>query len=243
MNESLLKKRLREASRTEPADAAGLVLRDGSGCVFGKGKEALQDVQTLWPVIGEIERRLSEHGRALAAIDGPCGSGKTALARTLCALYDTQPIPMDDFFLPFEMRTEERLRQPGGNVHYERFLDEVLSSLARGGDVAYRRFDCQTGAFCPRLCRRAPLMVIEGSYSHHPAFWQAYEKMDAMRVFVWTEEGEQLRRLRMRSPGQLERFQSLWIPLEKKYIQAYHIQSGANIVLQSHPWESEEERE
>lgn len=241
MMDSLLKKRLKEAARTESHKAARRVCQSAPGC----SRLWIKDVETLWPVIGEIERRLESDGRALAAIDGPCGSGKTTLAQTLCGLYDMQPIALDDFFLPFKMRTQERLSQAGGNVHYERFLEEVLSGLMApdGGDISYRRFLCRSGALSPCLHRRAPLTVIEGSYAHHPAFRTAYERLRALRVFVWTEEAEQLRRLRARCPERFESFKNLWIPLEKKYFQAYDIPDRADIVLQSHPWEAEEERE
>ena len=147
-----------------------------------------EDLGTLVPVVIRIERLLAETGRALVVLDGPCGSGKSTLADALAALYHTQPIRMDDFFLPPPLRTAERLRQPGGNVHYERFRDEVLAGLMRGGDVAYRRYDCRSGAWVDRLHRAAPVAVIEGSYSHHPAFAQAYAALGALRVYVYTAE-------------------------------------------------------
>lgn len=195
-----------------------------------------EDLGTLVPAAAEIERRLSEEGRALAVLDGPCGSGKSTLADALAALYHTQPIRMDDFFLPPAMRTAERLRQPGGNVHYERFRDEVLAGLTRGGDVSYRRYDCQSGAWVDRLHRAAPVAVIEGSYSHHPAFAEAYAELDALRIFVCAAEEERLRRLRAREEERFFAFQTRWIPLEKSYIEAYDIKSGADIALESQPW-------
>ena len=73
-----------------------------------------EDLGTLVPAVVRIERKLAEGGRALAVLDGPCGSGKSTLADALAALYHTQPIRMDDFFLPPAMRTEQRLTQPGG---------------------------------------------------------------------------------------------------------------------------------
>lgn len=51
-------------------------------------------------------------------------------------------IHMDDFFLPLEMRTPQRLQQPGGNVHYERFLETVLKPLSLQQTVFYQPFDC-----------------------------------------------------------------------------------------------------
>ena len=195
-----------------------------------------EDLGTLVPAAAEIERRLSEEGRALAVLDGPCGSGKSTLADALAALYHTQPIRMDDFFLPPPLRTAERLQQPGGNVHYERFRDEVLAGLMRGGDVSYPRYDCQSGAWLERVHRAAPVAVIEGSYSHHPAFAEAYAALDALRIFVYTAEEERIKRLRKREGERFFTFQTRWMPLEKSYIEAYDIKSGADIALERQPW-------
>ena len=195
-----------------------------------------EDFGTLAPVIARAERRLAARGGALVVIDGPCGSGKTTLGDALAALYGTQPIRMDDFFLPPELRTPARLAQPGGNVHFERFRDEVLAGLLRGGNVAYRRFDCGSGGWRPREHRAGPLTVIEGSYSHHPAFCEAYRALGALRVAVTAEPDERLRRLRARDPARFSAFVDRWIPLEKTYFEAYDILSGADIVLESQPW-------
>lgn len=222
MNEPLLKKR--RAPRTEPVSTA-------------QDSRALDDTRLLAPVIRAIEDRLSREGRAVVALDGMCGAGKTTLAARLGERYATEPIHMDDFFLPFALRTPQRLATPGGNVHYERFLDQVLNGLLRGGEVRYQRFDCATGGLAPCVHTPAPVTVIEGSYSHHPFFAGAYRELRALRVFVSVEEGEQLARLRLRATGKLERFQSLWIPLEKCYFQAYDIIRGADIALMSQPWE------
>ena len=195
-----------------------------------------EDLGTLVPVVIRIERLLAETGRALVVLDGPCGSGKSTLADALAALYHTQPIRMDDFFLPPPLRTAERLRQPGGNVHYERFRDEVLAGLMRGGDVAYRRYDCRSGAWVDRLHRAAPVAVIEGSYSHHPAFAQAYAALGALRVYVYTAEEERMERLRAREGERFFTFETRWMPLDKSYLEAYDIKSGADIALESQPW-------
>lgn len=195
-----------------------------------------EDLGTLVPVVAQLERRLAEAGQALAVLDGPCGSGKSTLADALAALYHTQPIRMDDFFLPPVLRTEERLMQPGGNVHYERFRDEVLAGLMHGGDVPYRRYDCQSGAWLDRVHRAAPVAVIEGSYSHHPVFAAEYAALGALRIFVYTTEEERIKRLRMREGERFFTFQTRWIPLEKRYTEAYDIKSGADIALESQPW-------
>ena len=86
-------------------------------------------------VLAELSRLLREQGKILIAVDGNAASGKSTLAARLSAYFAPQcsvnVFHMDDFFLPPTLRTPERLGEPGGNVHYERFLDEVLAGLAR----------------------------------------------------------------------------------------------------------------
>lgn len=191
------------------------------------------------PVIQAVQERLGREGRALAALDGDCGSGKTTLARALAALWDAPILPMDDFFLPPPLRTPERLETPGGNVDYQRFAREVLGGLlvqaeARDGTkepFVYRAYHCQTGTLTPKEVAPSPVTLIEGSYSHHPAFDQAYGRLNALRVFVSLPEEEQLRRLAARNPALLPRFQREWIPLEKAYFEAYDIRGRADIAL------------
>ena len=87
----------------------------------------------MHPCFAEICERidglLSEKQTVLVAIDGCCGAGKTTLAAILAEKYDCNVFHMDEFFLRPEQRTARRLAQPGGNVDYERFREEVLSSL------------------------------------------------------------------------------------------------------------------
>ena len=78
------------------------------------------------------ELRVLPTGMRIIAIDGRCAAGKTTLAARLAKELGGDVIHMDDFFLPLELRTEERFREPGGNVHYERFKTEVLKPLEAG---------------------------------------------------------------------------------------------------------------
>ena len=66
----------------------------------------------------KIKKLLAEKQHVVVAIDGMAASGKTTAAEQLTEQLGGEVIHMDDFFLPPEMRTEERLSQPGGNVHY-----------------------------------------------------------------------------------------------------------------------------
>lgn len=200
----------------------------------------LSDFGLLAPLIIAIEEVVNQSGQALIVIDGDCGAGKTTLAGLLAALYGQKPIQLDDFFLPFELRTQARMAQAGGNVHYERFASEVLSGLKSGTPFTYHAFDCQTGLLHEKECIPANVVVVEGSYSHHPYFTEGYQKLHAIKVFVSVDETEQLRRLSRRDPAKLERFKSEWIPLEKTYFKAYDSKDRANFVLRSLTWEDEE---
>ena len=88
------------------------------------------------------ELRVLPTGMRIIAIDGRCAAGKTTLAARLAKELGGDVIHMDDFFLPPALRTQERRSEPGGNVHYERFLTEVIPKLASGQAFSYQRFDC-----------------------------------------------------------------------------------------------------
>ncbi|MDE7100629.1 MAG: (d)CMP kinase, partial [Anaeroplasmataceae bacterium] len=62
-------------------------------------------------------------------IDGMSASGKSTLALKLANALDANLIHMDDFFLPKELRTLNRYQEAGGNIHYERFKEEVVNHI------------------------------------------------------------------------------------------------------------------
>ena len=189
----------------------------------------LQDLCLLLPLL--LEKK------PLFVLDGPCGSGKTTLAGLLGEFLEGQVVPMDDFFLPPELRREERLSQPGGNLHRERFLEQVLLPLTQGKPLAWDRYDCATGQLIPREGKTGCPLIFEGSYSHHPAFAESYRQLGACRVWVDCGEEEQRRRLRERNPEKMKIFLKKWIPLEKDYFLAYDIPLRADVRIPSVPWE------
>lgn len=155
------------------------------------------------------------------AIDGVCGGGKTTLAGVLAARYDCNLFHMDDFYLRREQRKPERYAQPGGNVDYERFKEEVLDHLADEGGFSYRPFDCSTMELgAPRTVPYKRLNIIEGSYSCHPYFGDFYQ----VRFFIELSPEEQRRRILVRNGEEkYKRFVNEWIPMENKYFEAYKI--------------------
>ena len=131
-----------------------------------------------------LSQRIRGSGqRLLIAVDGRCASGKTTLAATLEEETGCNVVHMDDFFLRPEQRTPQRLAEPGGNVDYERFRQEVILPLSRGDQVRYQIFDCQQMVLSVfREIDPSKTTVIEGSYSCHPALWDFYDLRDPTAV-------------------------------------------------------------
>ena len=174
-------------------------------------------------------KTLPKHS-VLLAIDGRCGSGKTTLARVLQEKSGAAVVHMDDFFLRPEQRTPERFAEPGGNVDRERMLEEVLIPFKEGCSVVYRPYDVHKPAMLePVYLAPAPITMIEGSYSCHPALWDFYD----VRVFLDVESEEQLRRIEARSgPEKLEAFKFRWIPLEESYFHAFPLEAECDFHIE-----------
>ncbi len=164
---------------------------------------------------------LERMGR-VTTIDGRAAAGKTTLAKELAAVTGASVIHMDDFFLPMELRTSERLNEAGGNIHYERFETEVLPFLRENAPFTYRRFDCSRMALGDTRTVEKGMRIVEGSYSHHPRFGDYAD----LTVFCDVDPQEQMRRIRRRNPDLAERFEKEWIPMEETYIACYGIRKG-----------------
>ena len=177
---------------------------------------------TLLETIKEVDARI-------IAIDGRSAAGKTTLAGVLASGLGASVVHMDDFFLPLELRTPERLAEPGGNVHYERFESEVLPFLRTGEAFSYRRFDCSSMDYCThRSIVLSGTIVVEGAYSLSPRFGRYWD----LSIFLDIDKEEQLERILKRGgPEKAEAFGARWIPMEEKYIAAFGIMDRADIVL------------
>ena len=169
--------------------------------------------------------------RVVAAIDGRCASGKSTTADMLAELFPAASIiRMDDFFLPPELRTPERLEEIGGNLHRERFITEVLPYLRRNKTFRHRVFDCAVFDFAkkPRRIKPKPIMIVEGSYALHPDFGQYYD----LSLFSDIASEEQLRRIRERDgEDMLAMFRDRWIPMEERYFGGFDIRARCDLIL------------
>ena len=170
----------------------------------------------LLPTVFEILRLIRDNRWVVLAIDGRAASGKTTAAALISELFSAQTIHMDHFFLPGELRTNERLSEVGGNIHRERFIQEILPSLRCDDGFSYRVFDCSRFDYndSPRRILPAPLYIVEGSYAFHPMFGKYYD----VSFFSDVSYEEQLERiLRRNGERMLERFKNEWIPMEVRY--------------------------
>ncbi len=165
------------------------------------------------------------------AIEGNSGAGKSCLAALLQEIYDCNIFHMDHYFLTPDLKTEERLKEAGGNVDYVRFRKEVIDGLNSGKEFSYQIYDCSKGSL-DEIVNVKPKMlnIIEGSYSMHPTLAESYD----LKIFLGIGAQEQSRRILERNgPFMYEKFISLWIPLENRYFSELDIVSKCDIVINS----------
>ena len=175
-----------------------------------------------------IDELLKQKDHVIVAIDGPCTSGKTTLAGKLAEIYDCNLFHMDDFFLRPEQRTPERFAEPGGNVDYERFQEEVLIPLFSGKPFSYRSFDCKTFTLSDAVpVTHKKLTIIEGSYCNHPSFGDPYD----LKIFLTITPELQLQRVLERPQFLHQRFFEEWIPMENRYFDTFQVQKSCNLII------------
>ncbi len=179
-------------------------------------------------IFESIEKLLLSSKKIIIAIDGMCASGKTTLAKEIQENFGGSIISADDFFLPFEMRSEERLNTPGGNFHRERFKEEVINNLDKD-KFSYGVFDCSLGKTeNTKEVEEKRLVIIEGSYCMHPELNAEYD----LKIFTLTDFQTQLERIEKRNGTKaLEAFKNKWIPVENMYFSWSEVREKSDAVL------------
>ncbi len=168
--------------------------------------------------------------RVFLALDGPSAAGKTTLAKALAGRFGWTLLHMDDFFLRPEQRTAERYATPGGNVDYERFLQEVLEPLHAGREAVYRPLDCRTMTMAsPVSIQPGSVVLAEGAYACHPSLWELFD----LRLFLPVDPAVQRERILCRNGRRAEMFFSRWIPLEQAYFEAFDLPARCDYILTS----------
>ena len=176
-----------------------------------------------------IQDILEKQKKCIIAIDGMCGSGKTTLAKNLCQKFQGEIIHMDDFFLPISLRTNDRLSEIGGNIHYERFISQCIDNFSHSTRFSYDIFDCSLMDFNGfRQIKNTQLIIVEGAYALHNLFNKYWD----LSVFVTVSPKVQKERIISRNgENGFINFQNIWIPMENKYFEAQKTKDKADIIL------------
>ncbi len=163
------------------------------------------------------------------AIDGKAASGKSTLTAYLQDQINAEVIHMDDFFLPIALRTKSRLKEQGGNIHYERFIDEVINHLHHE-HFSYKIFDCSIMDFTKEVKIENPkYLIIEGSYALHPKFNHYAD----LNIFLDIDNETQIKRITKRNDfNKINRFINEWLPMENEYFEHFNIKEKADIIIQ-----------
>ena len=143
------------------------------------------------------------------AIDGRCGSGKTSIAALLGRMYDCEVLHTDDFYLPFAERAENWKEIPAGNMDLKAIREAVERRKCVRG----------TGTLTH------PVIILEGSYAHHPDLRDLYD----LTVFLTCDRSTQEARLKPREGENYASFKEIWIPMEERYFVAFSAQDAADI--------------
>lgn len=182
-----------------------------------------------YKLFSEIDSLLETKKIVNIAIDGNSGAGKSTLSHIIWDVYDCNIFHMDDFFLSSELRTEERLKEIGGNVDYIRFRKEIIKGLESGQEFKYRPYNCRTDSLNDFiLVTPKKLNIIEGVYSMHPTLIDSYD----FKVFLEIDPKEQSSRIYKRNGESMyKRYIDEWIPLENDYFKHMKIREKSDMIL------------
>lgn len=191
----------------------------------------ISDYEQLLSIIDQKIRNLKARGnfeRYVVAVDGNCGSGKTTGIKMIADALGCSIIQMDDFYLTPAMRTQTRRSEPGGNVNYERFKEEVLPFIKSREPFSYRKYDAPRNRFAGNVEIKSPdLVIVEGAYALRPDLRGSYD----LSVFSKASYELQVKRLAEREGEFVEEYKNIWIPLENTYHEFFDLEKNVDIVI------------
>ena len=132
---------------------------------------------------------------------------------------------------PFALSANS-VETPCANMDLTRLREEALRPAYEGQAVQYRAYSCREGAYLPaRELAAQPLVILEGSYSHHPLLTGC----ETLRVFLTCAKEEQTRRLQAREGERYANFAARWVPLEEAYFAQYNVEVKADFAIDTTP--------
>jgi uridine kinase len=173
--------------------------------------------------------------RALVAIDGRGGSGKSTIADGIVELLVPRAavLRVDNFFKPLA----EWRPQFGRSIPHLRWEDfhAVLTALRAGETARYRPYDWRNDRLGGEVQVRADIVVVEGLYAMKKGAHPLY----GLTMWVEADIDSRMERVVARDGTEfLDRWNREYLPLERDYIedeapwrQADIVIAGANMPL------------
>ncbi len=184
----------------------------------------------LRPLISRINELLRRKDKIVIAFDGKRGSGKSTAAALISLIYDTTVISMDDFALPAELSSRERLAEPGGNIHYERFLEEVAIHIKKDEKFTYSRYDIGVMNYTAQVeAEPRRVMIVDGTYSQHIEYRSIYD----IKVFFDADDATmQANIINTRGEQYYYALQNSWLLMDKMYFEHSEIKQKSDFVIE-----------
>ncbi len=181
----------------------------------------------LFDAIDKINELL-QYRNLIVAIDGHSGCGKTTLTNALVKYYGArcQVIHADDFFLPIEQKTKERLNEIGGNIDYDR-LYQLVHQISLGEMPDYQKYDCKTNEYNTENTKLKQITFVEGVYSCQSKILPLYDFV----IKLTASKEVSNKRIFDRNENMYKSFVNVWIPLEDKYFDNLDLSNTNHIVL------------
>lgn len=151
------------------------------------------------------------------AIDGPGGSGKTALAERISKILRSQVIHTDDFFDPIAR-----------NNWWKRLISEVLLPINKNKKGKYQRYDWDMKALAEwHEVEPADFLIIEGVQASRK------DLRDFSVFHIWVETPRDVRLKRgLERDGENARAEwGIWMSQEDEYIRDEHPEVSADLII------------
>ncbi len=176
----------------------------------------------------EIEKQIKSNKKVIVGIDGPSASGKSTLGNMLRDKYNALLFHADDYFLPPEMKTKDRLSESGGNVDYLRLEKEIMKHL-NSDYIVSNHFNCKTNQLEKRdEQKNNQVIIVEGAYSLRENLFSYY----TLSIFLEINEKLQKNRILARNGVKmLQKWTDEWIPLENLYFEKEDLRSKVDILI------------
>ena len=181
--------------------------------------------------IGKIKNLVNDKkltGQVVISIDGPCGGGKTTIAREIEKELGYNILHMDDFYLPFNKRDKNWMNIIAGHMDYDRLIENVIKPYKDKKKTNYISYDCHSDKYLHEIpIDLDKFLVIEGSYTSNP---RLDEYVNA-KIFVDIDKDEQVKRLTKRNPDVVDKFIAMWVPFENRYFEELKIKDISDLVI------------